>query len=58
MYKTFIQPHFTYAIEAWGHTVQTDSDILVKYNQKFYELLSTATEPQMLGDTLLELLKT
>ena len=39
MYKTFIQPHFTYAIEAWGHTVQSDSDILVKLKSKVLRII-------------------
>ena len=39
MYKTFIQPHFTYAIEAWGHTVQSDSDILVKLQSKVLRIV-------------------
>ena len=40
MYKTFIQPHFTYAIEAWGHTVQSDSDILIKLQSKVLRIIS------------------
>ena len=30
MYKTFIQPYFLCTIEIWGHTVQSDQDILNK----------------------------
>ena len=30
MYKTFIEPYFLYAIEAWGHSIQSENDALVK----------------------------
>ena len=25
MYKTFIEPYFLYAIEAWGHSIQSEN---------------------------------
>ena len=39
MYKTFIEPHFLYAIEVWGHSVQSDNDILVKLQSKVLRIL-------------------
>ena len=34
MYKTFIQSNFLYAIEVWGHSLTTQSDILVQLQNK------------------------
>ena len=34
MYKTFIQPYFLYGIEVWGHTVNSEQDILMKLQSK------------------------
>ena len=34
MYKTFIQPYFLYAIEVWGHTVQSHNDMLSKLQSR------------------------
>ena len=39
IYKTFIQPYFLYAIEAWGHSVQSENDILVKMQSKVLRVL-------------------
>ena len=39
MYKTFIQPYFLYAIEAWGCSIQSDNDILVKTQSKVLRIL-------------------
>ena len=39
MYKTFIEPHFLYAIEVWGHVIQSDNDILVKLQSKVLRIL-------------------
>ena len=39
MYKTFIQPYFLYALEAWGHSIQSDNDILVKTQSKVLRIL-------------------
>ena len=39
MYKTFVEPHFMYAIEAWGHTIQSKNDILVKLQSKVLRIL-------------------
>ena len=50
MYETFIQPHFTHAIEGWGHTVHSDSYILIKLQSRVLRII--LTEPQVLGDTL------
>ena len=38
MYKTFIQPYFLYAIEAWGHSI-TEQDILQKLQSKVLRLI-------------------
>ena len=34
MYRTFIQPYFLYAIEVWGHTVQSSADTLLHLQSK------------------------
>ena len=39
MYKTFIEPYFLYAIEAWGHSLQSEKDILVKLQSKVLRIL-------------------
>lgn len=39
MYKTFIQSNFLYGIEIWGHTVVSDTDILVKLQNKVLRIL-------------------
>ena len=39
MYKTFIQPYFLYAIEVWGHTVQSSTDILVHLQSKIARII-------------------
>ena len=39
MYKTFIQPYFLYAIEIWGHTVQSDQDVLNKIQCKILRII-------------------
>ena len=39
MYKTFVQPYFLYAIEAWGYSMQSDNDILVKAQSKALRIL-------------------
>jgi len=39
MYKTFVQPYFNYAIEVWGHTVTSESDILNKLQSKALRII-------------------
>ena len=39
MYKTFIQPYFLYGIETWGHTLQTEKDILIKLQSKILRII-------------------
>ena len=39
MYKTFIQSQFQYAIEAWGHSVKAENDILTKAQNKVLRVL-------------------
>ena len=39
MYKSFIQPHFLYGIEIWGHTIKSDNDILIKIQSKIVRIL-------------------
>ena len=39
MYKTFIQPYFQYGIEVWGHSIQSDNDILLKLQSKIIRIL-------------------
>ena len=39
MYKTFIEPYFLYAIEAWGHSIQSENDALVKLQSKVLRIL-------------------
>ena len=39
MYKTFIQPYFLYGIEIWGHTINSDNDILVKLQSKIVRII-------------------
>ena len=39
MYKTFIEPYFLYAIEAWGHSIQSENDGLVKLQSKVLRIL-------------------
>ena len=39
MYKTFIQPYFLYAIEVWGHTVQSPTDILAHLQSKVLRII-------------------
>ena len=34
MYKTFVQPYFMYAIEAWGHTTKSSNDTLIRLQSK------------------------
>ena len=34
MYKTFIQPYLLYAIEVWGHTIQSTTDIISRVQSK------------------------
>ena len=34
MYKTFIEPYFLYAIEVWGHSVTSKTDILIKLQNR------------------------
>ena len=39
MYKTFVQPYFMYAIEAWGHTVKSPNDTLMKLQSKILRII-------------------
>ena len=39
MYKTCIEPYFTYAIEAWGHSILSEKDLLVKLQSKVLRIL-------------------
>ena len=39
MYKTFIQPYFLYAIEVWGHSIQSEQDVLIKLQSKVLRLI-------------------
>ena len=39
MYKAFIQPYFNYAIEVWGHSVKSDTDMLVKLQSKVLRII-------------------
>ena len=39
MYKTFIQPYFLYGIEIWGHSIQSEKDILLKLQNKVVRIL-------------------
>ena len=39
MYNTFIQPYFSYCISLWGSTVRSDTDILVKLQNKILRIL-------------------
>ena len=39
MYKTFIEPYFIYAIEAWGHSINSEKDPLVKLQSKVLRIL-------------------
>ena len=46
MYKTFIQPYFLYGIEIWGHSVQSDKDILLKLQSKIMRILFNCKRSQ------------
>ena len=39
MYKTFIEPYFSYAIEVWGHSILSQNDLLVKLQSKVLRIL-------------------
>ena len=39
MYKTFIQPYFLYGIEVWGHSVQSEHDLLMKLQSKVIRII-------------------
>ena len=39
MYKAFIQPYFLYAIEVWGHSIQSSNNILTKLQSKALRIL-------------------
>ena len=39
LYNTFIQPYFSYCISLWGSTVKSDTDILVKLQNKIMRIL-------------------
>ena len=39
IYKTFIQSNLLYAIEVWGHTVISESDILTKMQNKVLRIM-------------------
>ena len=39
MYKAFIQPYFLYAIEVWGHSIQSSNSTLVKLQSKVLRIL-------------------
>ena len=39
IYKTFIQSNFIYAIEAWGHSVTSENDILTNLQNKVIRIL-------------------
>ena len=39
MYKTFIQPYFLYCIEVWGHTINSEQDILYRLQCRILRLL-------------------
>ena len=39
IYKTFIQSNFIYAIEAWGHSVSAQNDILTTLQNKVLRIL-------------------
>ena len=39
MYKTFIEPDFIYAIEACGHSIQSENDLLIKLQSKIMRIL-------------------
>ena len=39
MYKTFIQSNLLYAIEVWGHTITSESDNLVKVQNRVLRII-------------------
>jgi len=39
MYKTFIEPYFLYALEAWGHSVKSDTDTLNTLQNKVLRIV-------------------
>ena len=46
MYKTFIEPYLFYGIEVWGHTIQSDNDILVKLQSKILRIIFSCARTQ------------
>ena len=46
MYKTFIQPYFLYGIEIWGHSLQSDKDILLNLQSKIIRILFNCNRSQ------------
>ena len=39
MYKTFIEPYFLYGIEVWGHSVKSQSDTIIKLQNKVVRII-------------------
>ena len=39
MYKTFIQPYFLYAIEVWGHSLQSLTDTILKLQSRVLRIM-------------------
>ena len=39
MYKTFIEPYFLCAIDACGHSIQSENDLLIKLQSKIMRIL-------------------
>ena len=39
MYKTFIEPYFLYGIEVWGHSIKSQTDIMVRLQNKVVRIV-------------------
>ena len=39
MYKTFVEPHFLYALEVWGHSINSENDIINKLQSKILRIV-------------------
>ena len=46
MYKTFFEPYFFYGIEVWGHSIQSENDMLVKLQSKIIRYIFSCARTQ------------
>lgn len=58
MYKTFIEPYFLYAIEVWGHSAVSETDMINKLQNKVLRVIYNCKRSQDARDENKERIKT